>query len=132
MKSARNNISVSRASPSAPEDDDLIDEAKSAAVSMHQKALQLRSPHPPAPQCHYFLSLQCSTKGFASISRHPETSSQFFTSVTLIRCQPNWVFTGPTISPGLARKAATSNGFTIWPLPKNPRSPPDLPEGHCE
>ncbi len=45
---------------------------------------------------------------------------------------PNWVFTTPDVSPLLSANAAVSNSFTIFPLVNVPRSPPFLPEGHCE
>jgi len=36
------------------------------------------------------------------------------------------------MSPAFALKHAVSNGFTIWPFPKYPRSPPAFPLGHWE
>jgi len=47
-------------------------------------------------------------------------------------CQPNCVFTGPDISPFFIENAVFSNSLTIWPWPNQPKSPPLLPEGHCD
>src|SRR5690242_1249978 len=52
--------------------------------------------------------------------------------VTSSRCQPNCVFTGPCTVPTGQLKTTRSNSGTIWPGRNSPRSPPCLPEGHCE
>ncbi len=65
-------------------------------------------------------------RSFAS-SKVGEYSS-FFSS-HLIIWYPNCVWTTPLISPGSKEKAASSNSFTIWPVAKNPRSPPLGAEG---
>ena len=59
-------------------------------------------------------ALTCS-KGFTAAA---------FTSVTLMMWKPKSLSTTSLISPGFILKTASSKGFTIIPLPKNPRSPP--------
>ena len=53
--------------------------------------------------------------------------------VRRITCQPKSVCTGPTISPGFIANTASSNGLTMLPRAKVPRSPPCAAEpGSCE
>ena len=54
----------------------------------------------------------------------------YFVSMTFITCHPNCVFTGFDNSPVFSVNAAISNSLTICPLPNQPRSPPDLADGH--
>ena len=53
-------------------------------------------------------------------------------SSLFIMWYPNLVFTTGEICPFWRAKAASSNSFTIFPLPKVPRSPPRFFEGQSE
>lgn len=53
-------------------------------------------------------------------------------SLIRIRWWPNWVFTQPWTLPTSSLNTTLSNGSTIWPGPKVPKSPPRFPEGQRE
>ena len=68
------------------------------------------------------------TCGIIPIKPHPSYSR----SVIRIKWLPNWVWTGPWMTPTASLKTTLSNAATIWPGPKDPREPPLLALGHAD
>lgn len=74
------------------------------------------------PVLQMWWSLHCK-RGEPSIYLRPDTR---------IRWLPNWVSTGPWITPMSSPNATASNSGTISPRPKVPNDPPLLLLGHVD